>query len=471
MPFCRLTETRGLGKLLAHNVRADLLVLTSALLGSLQHHMFRSLNTFMPANIPTLMRTILGDRFFKVASLLFVATMITHVLNFLFQVVMGRMLTPEEYGTLNALLSILMVTAIPFTTIMMLLARETSILKVGGETGAIRSLFHWSYRRLYRIAVPALFLFLLAAPLARDFLQMSSVVPVVLLGLVAFLSVSLPVNLAFLQGLQRFGLLAIANASLGPLKFSFCVLLVMLGGGVSGVLTGHILTYGVLFLISFLPLRGIFKHALKSVRTFPPLFRRAYPEFMANLCFGIMTQFDLVLVKHLFGPQLAGTYAIAAVLGRAVMYLPVALVMALFPMVAESHALHNDPKPFLWKALSYTFLLSGAGALLCWLFPYQILAFLFGAKYLDAGPLLRLYGSAMLPMALLLVVMNFSIARNENKVWRLVAWGALSEVALIGLWHSDLSQILTAVFIGGTASLILTLVPVLRSGPATSSLP
>jgi O-antigen/teichoic acid export membrane protein len=406
-----------------------------------------------------LAKAILRDRFFRVGTMLFVATMVTHLFNFLFQVTMGRMLSPSDYGTLNALLSILMIAAIPFMTIMMVLARQASIFNARKNLAGIRRLFRWSYKRLYAIGVPAFLLFLLTTPFLKGFLHLESIIPITLMGVVILLSMSFPMNLALLQGLQRFIPLAIANGSLGPLKYGFCVALVFLGFGINGVFAGHILCYLALFVLSYWPIRKSLHHITGSSQIPQSLFATAYPEFMANLAFAFLTQFDLVLVKHLFSSQLAGTYAIAAVFGRAVMYLPVSLVLAFFPMVAESHALRQDPKHFLWKALSFTLLLSGSGTLLLWLFPEYILSILFGGKYMEAASLLALYGVAMLPMALLMVVMNFYIAQGRNRVWRLMAVGAVLEVVLISLQHEHLGQILAAVFIGGTVSLALSFYP------------
>ena len=425
--------------------------------------MFRGLETFVQA-IPLWLGTLRVDRFLRVGTLLFAATMFTNVLNFLFQVTMGRMLVPADYGTMNALLSTFMIAAIPFTTISMILTRQASLFKAQGQIAGIRGLFQWTYRRLLAVGLPALVVFLLLAPMLRGFLQMETTVPIILMGFVIFLSVSFPVNLAFLGGLQHFGAMAITSGSLGPLKYSLCVLFVVLGLGINGVFIGHILCYVGLFLISYWPIRRALRHVGSPQEKPRRLFARAYPELLANLAFAFMTQFDLVLVKHLFPAELVGTYAVAAVFGRAVMYLPGGLVLALFPMVAENHALNKNQTNMLWKALTYTLLLSGSGTLLYWLFPEAILRLLFGGKYPEAAPLLTAYGIAMLPMALLLIAMNFHIARGHGRVWVFIALGAVVEVLAILLWHQDLGQILKAVFAGGSVALAASIWPLLRTG-------
>jgi O-antigen/teichoic acid export membrane protein len=133
-------------------------------------------------------------------------------------------------------------------------------------------------------------------------------------------------------------------------------------------------------------------------------------------------------------------------------------------MVAENYALNKNQTSMLWKALAYTLLLSGCGTLLYWLFPTPVLSLLFGGKYLDGAPLLAYYGVAMLPMALLLITMNFHIARGHGRVWMLIALGAIVEVLAILLWHQNLGQILKAVFTGGSVALVASIWPLLRTG-------
>jgi O-antigen/teichoic acid export membrane protein len=419
---------------------------------------FRNLETRLQTG-PFWLRTMLLDRFFQIGTLLFLATLVSNLLNFLFQVTMGRMLTPADYGTMNALLSTFMIAAIPFTTISMVLTREVSFYRAEGRLAGVSRLFCWTYKRVGTVGLPALAVFLLLSPAVRQFLRIDTTTPVVLLGVVIFLSVSFPVNLAFLSGLQNFVPVAVASGALGPLKYALCVLFVVLGLGLNGVFIGHIFCYLGLFLISYAPLRTVLSR-FDGVAPEPRrLFTAAYPELLANFAFAFMTQFDLVLVKHLFSSDMVGTYAVAAVFGRAIMYLPAGLILALFPLVAENHALNRNQVPVLWKALTYTLLLSGCGTLLYWLFPEAVLGLLFGGKYLEAAPLLAYYGVAMLPMALLLITMNFHIARGHGRVWVVIALGAVVEVLAICVWHENFAQILRALCTGGLVALFLSLWP------------
>ena len=47
------------------------------------------------------------------------------------------------------------------------------------------------------------------------------------------------------------------------------------------------------------------------------------PVIVANISFAIMTQADMVLVNYHFSSEIAGEYAAASILGKAVLYLRV----------------------------------------------------------------------------------------------------------------------------------------------------
>lgn len=139
----------------------------------------------------------------------------------------------------------------------------------------------------------------------------------------------------------------------------------------------------------------------------------AFPVLLANLSFAVMIQLDMLLVKHYFEANLLGLYAAAAVMGKAVMYLPGAIAISLFPMVADNESRAESSAHLLLNAIILTVGLSGAGALIYYLFPKPIISLLYGPNYLPAADVLRYFGLAMMPMALIFVAENFLIAKGR----------------------------------------------------------
>lgn len=414
---------------------------------------------------------MLRDRFLRAGTLLFVASMVTNIFNYVFQLTMGRLLSTEDFGLMNSLFSLLLITILPFMTIMTVLTRYVSTFAVEGDYGKIKGLFFKAYKSIFTIASLLLFAFVCLSCLIRSFLKMESVGLIILLGIAVFTSLVLPINTAFLQGLQKFRPLGIVSGALGPVKFVFCLVLVLIGLRLNGIFFGLILTNIVIFLVSYAPLRSTIRSTASCGGKIEDLFRYAIPVFLANFGFAVLTQVDLILVRHYFPPAEVGVYASAAVLGRAIMYLPASLILALFPMVAEAHARNQSPTHLLVKALAYTIALAGTGTLVYSLFPKLVIGILFSYKYAEAAPILGLYGLAMLPMGLLLILINYNLARARVRFVNYFLFLAILQICLILVFHQNFTQILWIVFVCGTLSLLTILFcPVFESDSVRSEI-
>ena len=150
----------------------------------------------------------------------------------------------------------------------------------------------------------------------------------------------------------------------------------------------------------------------------------------------------MVLVKHLFSDHEAGIYASASIIGKAVMYLPAAIVLAMFPMVAESNTLRQDSSHFIIKTIIITLFLSGSGAAVLFFFPEFVINTFFGAKYFEAGKIVQYFGISMLPMALLMIMMHYFIARGKVLFQYILFIGAFLEIVLILSFHDSLITVL-----------------------------
>ena len=95
------------------------------------------------------------------------------------------------------------------------------------------------------------------------------------------------------------------------------------------------------------------------------------------------------------------------------MYLPGALVVALFPMVAQNEALQRSSLPLLVQGLAVTFGLALTGAIFFFLTAEWIIRVLYGDAYRGAAAVLQLYGFAMVPMALITVLEHFLLAKGR----------------------------------------------------------
>ena len=400
-------------------------------------------------------KLIFSDRLIRTGSSLFLFSMISNFFNYLFQVTMGRLLGPSEYGLMNSLLSISVVVGVPLGTIMMVVSKGTAEYKAEGNIGNIRSLFLLAYKKVLIAGLIGVLLFWGTSGYIKDYIHAPSVVPVVILGMAILTSLFYPINTAVLQGLRNFRWLNLGIGLGGALRFLLSVILVLAGFSVNGVMVGLILSGLSIWTITYIPLRKNLEFKERGSNFNPPSFISIFHVLLVNLAFAVMTQADMVLVKHFFPFHEAGIYASAAILGKAVMYLPGALVLAMFPMVAESNALQLSSGPLIKKSLIVSLSLSGLVSLLFYLFPNLVIKTFFGAQYTEAAVVLRYFGLAMLPMALLLVLMNYFVAKERPLFSYLMFLGAFLEIGMIFLFHESLFSVIWNLF--GAGSIVLFL--------------
>jgi len=405
-------------------------------------------NTGLPLH-----RRVAGLFYGKLASAsawLFVGGIAGGILGYVFQVLMGRMLSTQEYGLFSAMMALFAVLAAPLGTLMMVISRKVSAYRARQDAGSIA---HFYYSINIRTAIVGALIFgvyLLFAPQIQSYLKAPSVIPVYLLGALLFLNFLPIINNAFLQGLQRFIWLS-ASSSFGVLlKIIFSAVLVWLGYGVAGALGGTILAVLAGWLITYGALhRPLAEGRGKPSQTAHLSIKPALPVLAANVAFAAMTQLDIVLVNYYFPAHEAGLYAAASILGKAVMFLPGGIAMALFPMVAENHARNQSSAHLLLQAVGLTALLSGAGAVFYFLFGEGIIVSLYGENYRGAGEVLKFYGLAIFPMALVMVAEYFLIAKGRVLFAYLFLFTAPLQLTAIYFYHDSLQMVVAVMGVSG----------------------
>jgi O-antigen/teichoic acid export membrane protein len=398
---------------------------------------------------------MIKDKFLKGSALLFVSMMTGNVFGYLFQLAMGRMLSVEAYGEMNALMSLLVLFGIPFATVINFFAKETAVHSNKGADGLseIKGLHKYGMIKTCLFILPIIVLLGFSSPLIGNFLEISFE-KVILILVCVFAAALLTVNTGIIQGLQYFRSLSFIGAGTSVFKFFFGILFVWLGFGVNGALSGLLSTSLILLVFSQWK---IVSSMPKNNKTFHIPFKEIYSYvgglFMANIFFGLMTQADVMLIKHYFPAKEAGLYASAAILGKAIMYLPYAIVMALFPMVAANHAAGHSSSKMFSKAVGLTLLLSGSGAVILFLHADYFMGVLFGERFLQAAPITARFGIAMLPMAFILLLMNYLLAQGKTYFVFFMAFAAVIELAGIHFYRQNLHNVLYVITATGCLAL------------------
>lgn len=378
-------------------------------------------------------------------AIIFLASMIGNISNYLFQFYMGRRLSLEDYGALNAVFSIMVIVSIPTVTIMLVVAKYVSTFRAKGENGRIASLYRNSLVKMLLLGMVFFTPFLLFNSQITRYLKLDNGWPVIVIGIGLFFSFIVTSNLGMLQGLQKFYYFGAGIGLLGFFKLFFGVVFVIFGFGLNGAVASVPVSFICVIVLTAIPLLPYIKEKESVERQTREILSYSIPVLAASIAFAILTNIDLILVKHIFPPETAGLYSSLSVLGKTILYLPSAFVLALFPIVSESHSLNQDTYRILGKGLVYTAFISIAGVLVFTFFPELILKIMFGNKFLTIAPLLKYYGLAMMFMALINILMNFNLARNRTGFLYSLGGGCLLLVLSIHLFHGSLLSVIMAV--------------------------
>ena len=386
----------------------------------------------------------------RASSWLFVGGVAGGILGYLFQIIMGRMLSVAEYGIFSALMAMIVVIGAPMTTLSMIISRRVSTYRSEQDNGKLGYLFYWINRKLLLIAVVLIVLVVFNIKPLQNFLLIEKSAHLYLLLIILLIAFPQAVNNAYLQGLQYFKWLSVSGVLATLLKIIIAVILIYFGLGVAGALGGVIFSTFIILILTYVVLRpSLSKNNASISNTTHLLFKSAMPVLLANVAFAVMTQIDMVLVKYYFSEQEVGIYAAASILGKAVMYLPGGIAMALFPMVAENHASGKSSAHLMFQAVGVTALLSLTGALFYYFFADSIIVLLYGNDYKEAANVLKYFGFAILPMALIMVAEHFLIAMGRVLFAYLFMVVAPLQLIAIYYYHDTLLDIVAVLSISG----------------------
>ena len=358
---------------------------------------------------------LISDDLLRHTSILFSGMMVVHVCNMVFQMAVIRILPKEEYVLLAAFLAVLVIIQRPLSTLTTGVSHYSSLLRQDGRAGDVKRLL-----RKWLLLAGGVGLFLGIVTVVFNgslsgFLHLNRVAPVVIIGAILPALFCAPVLLGAGQGLQLFKWCSTAGIFAALVRLGLGVGFIWFVVPACGwAMLGHGLSIytsaGVLFLGLFLMLRG----QGKSKEKLPSMRVYLLQSFFVLAAYVVLMTADVVLVKH-FVPG-DTDFAYAATLGRMVVFLPSAIVVAMFPKVVSRGTTTKHQQLIFFRSFAYTALFVAVAVVGCFVFP-GLLARFFGVADVSVS-LKRMIGLMAVVMgfsALLNVVVQFLLAQRRFK--------------------------------------------------------
>ncbi|MDP8215393.1 MAG: oligosaccharide flippase family protein [Candidatus Euphemobacter frigidus] len=417
---------------------------------------------------------LIQNDFIRHTGIMVLGTGLVNIFNLVYQLGLVRLLSVVEYGVLNSLISLTVLASqftVPFYPV---LARSFSIYIARNESGRVRILLKRATRDLGIIAAILLLILILASGPIATWLQIGQSYYIILVGFVISASTLAVVPGAFLWGWQRFTHLAALGILPAGLKLAVGLALVGAGLGVSGALGGYVTVPLCMILVGF-----TFIHFLR--RDFPEeeeagdkecvsmasIYKYFIPTGIALFSFSVLTNFDVILVKHFFPPREAGFYSVAQMVGKIILFLPGAISIVIFPKAASAQARSQASFSILRKGLVVVASVNVVAMLVCAVFPGFVLKILTGKTDPESVRLVPWFALAMSFYALTWLNIFYHLSIHSTRFIPYLAGFALAQTVIIAAYHPGLKSVLIILTIFSIFSFIVTLA-LSRSGPLPS---
>jgi O-antigen/teichoic acid export membrane protein len=307
------------------------------------------------------------------------------VLNAVFQVSLARLSTPGEYSLLVTLFAAIFVLSVPALAVQTATAREVATRLARGDEAGAGAVVRSVARQVLVVFAIGCALAVLVGFATSPFLTLHHPWPLIWTAVTVAASFELAVVYGALQGMQRIGKLSLAQVGHVVAKLALGLTLAALGAGIAALMFALAVSAVATLCAAAVPLRSLLVTDAGHTER-PRLFNRYSSGAAGTLgIFAILTTLDLLVARASFTPEVAGAYAAASVVARAILIVPSTVTTVLFPHVATLDDSERERRHLL-AALAATGGLAFVVAALVAAFPHTILNLAFGHAYVQAAP-------------------------------------------------------------------------------------
>lgn len=421
------------------------------------------MTTLSQVQVPT---TTAQGRVVRGSAILLVSTGLVAATNLLYTLLLARMLGVSGFGHASALYTLLMlVTAVTWSFQIV-----TSKFTARNSDSTVRDQIYGTLlRRAWQVGLGTTVLIAAGSSYLRSYLNLPAQRDLWLLAIAAGVYVPLGVRRGRMQGCYHFTGLAINVVVEVVVKSGGALLFLHFGMGVTGVILAVMLSIVAAY-VAGVP-GGGYRRTTGRIKIAP--FGEGVQAVLYFIGQVILSNLDILLVKHFFPPLEAGIYAAVALVGRVVFMLSWSVVSSMFP-VSASHTKPTGGRTVLFTGLLLVGTITSLFIAGIALAPHALWTILLGKQFLRGvvapfSALLTDYAVMTGVYSIAVVIMMYEISRRIGTA----AWVQLGASGLVagGIWwyHHSLSQVIWVQFWVMCGLLAAVIVPLLRERQESES--
>jgi glycosyltransferase involved in cell wall biosynthesis/O-antigen/teichoic acid export membrane protein len=361
------------------------------------------------------------------------ATLANNALQLIFTFLFTRLLGASGYGSLAALVSAFLILLVGGQAVQAAAAREMTLGRMGAEAHASATLRAWSRRLIELLIATIAVSILLREPVAHLIgvpqhpWAAAAILPTGVLWML------LSMQRGALQGLHAYQTLGYSLIGEAGLRIVFALILVAVGGGVTGAFIGSPIAFAAVSLALGWMLHNRLRAGEREehVRPLRSLIGREWGPVMGLLFLGVLQNVDVIMGKHTLGGDRAGSYAAAAVAAKAVLWVAIGVGLHLLPEATRRAAAGLDPRPVLLRALGVLAVVAVPALIAFAVMPKLLLRIAFGPDLTGASDALFILGVAMTVLAVAYLTVQYMLALGEARFLWVLGVVAIIEPLLL----------------------------------------
>ena len=386
--------------------------------------------------------------------------------SYLLQLLLGRLLTVEGFGDFTALLSFVTIITFFSNVVGMALVKLFSELHAENKNSELVNLFKKVILLSTFAGIVLTFALILFQNQIHMYLNISYQNVIIFFALDFILTFPLMYVATLLQATNRFIYFSFYTVLGSMLRLVFPVLLlVFISKDPSFVFLGFLLSQILSIVIALVVIKlskvlVTFEKAVcvhvKSREHIQKLLSDIIPIAAITGVMALLSNYDMILVKHYFNAFNAGIYAGTLTLGKIILFGAGSVATVMYPRVVSNKknkvAVLRLVKQF--TLIQVVFILIPLSCYI--LIPSLITTLLFGEKYISSIPFLPIYAVFIGFWVLINYILTLLIALDERKIALFVPAFFVAQFLGISTFHNSLYQVVWINFGVGLAFALFT---------------
>ncbi len=428
----------------------------------------------MAQNFTTKIISLNNHDFANASIWMFASNTILNTGNFIFIFLLARILTPSNYTSIIALISVanLLMTS---TSILQLTVVNLVSEAIGAKKSQTIDLIYKYFQSLiFKFSIICLVLFMIFEKYLVNFLKLEKSSYLLIIFLTFLLSLSVTLYKSTLQGMQKFSLFTLTTSLEIITKISILIIaFIIIGPSLEIALLSLLIPYLILLVLSFFMIRPPQLSKKDKKLDNLDIFKTTLTSAILLLSLTSFYTTDIILVKHFFQGQYfqnsPNLYVAASTIGKIIFFGVIAITSALIPITRKRNASNIASFKILFLSLAITIMYASIIIIITFLNPEGILKILGQPEYLYAKYLLTPFLIFISIHSVAYVISMYHFAKKRYSVIYLVLPAAICQILGMLAFHKNLIDIIT-VSTWCSASLVLLLLCIFPTKQITTNL-